>query len=97
MKVARVTVRATTHGLMMGRDFGLGVELSFGLAGGATAGAVETGGSKTAWLAKFDRPFLLPQEADGSDGAARGFIYDDRPLCSIRCFERTVRFRYFLF
>jgi len=56
MKVARVTVRATTQGLITGRDFSLGVESSFGGAGGATAGAA-TGGSKTASLAKVDRPF----------------------------------------
>jgi len=64
MKVARVTVRAMTQGLIAGRDLGVGVESSFGGAGGATAGAVATGGSKTAWLAKVDRPFPLPQQAD---------------------------------
>jgi hypothetical protein len=57
MKVARVTVRAMTQGLMTGRDFGLGVESSFGEAEGATAGAVATGGSKTAGLAKVTVPF----------------------------------------
>jgi hypothetical protein len=57
MKVARVTVRAMTQGLMAGRDFGLGVESSFGGAGGATAGAVAAGGSKTAGFAKVTVPF----------------------------------------
>jgi hypothetical protein len=57
MKVARVTVRAMTQGLMTGRDFGLGVASSFGWVGGAAAGAVATGGSKTAWLAKVTVPF----------------------------------------
>src|SRR5882762_11628119 len=70
MKVARVTVRAMTQGLIAGRDLGVGVESSFGGAGGATAGAVATGGSKTASLAKVDRPFPLPQQADVSGGVA---------------------------
>jgi hypothetical protein len=70
MKVARVTVRAMTQGLMTGRDFGLGTESSCGGAGGATEGAVATGGSKTAWFAKVDRPFPLPQQADVSGGVA---------------------------
>jgi hypothetical protein len=74
MKVARVTVRATTQGLMIGRDFGLEVESSFGWAGGATAGPVATGGSKTAWFAKVDRPFPLPQQADVSGGVTRIYI-----------------------
>jgi hypothetical protein len=66
MKVARVTVRATTQGLMTGRDFGLGVESSFRPAGGVAAGAAP-GGSKTAWFATVDRPFPLPQQADVRD------------------------------
>jgi len=74
MKVARVTVRAMTQGLMMGRDFGPGAESSFGWAGGATAGAVATGGSKTAWLAKVDRPFPMPQQADVSGGVTQIYI-----------------------
>jgi len=68
MKVARVTVRAMTQGLIVGRDFGLWVESSFGWVGGATADAVAAGGSKTASLAKVDRPFPLPQPADVSGG-----------------------------
>jgi hypothetical protein len=59
MKVARVTVRAMTQGLMTGRDFGLAGESSFGVDGGATAGAVAAaGGSKTAWVATVTVPFL---------------------------------------
>jgi hypothetical protein len=42
--------------LMTGRDFGL-AEPGFGVAGGATAGSVATGGSKTTWLAKVTVPF----------------------------------------
>jgi hypothetical protein len=56
----------------MGRGFGLGAESSFGGAGGATAGAVATGGSKTTWLAKVDRHFPLSQQA-GVRGGVTGF------------------------
>jgi hypothetical protein len=47
-----------TQGLMTGRDFGLGAESSFGVDGGAVAGNVATGGSKTAWLANLTDPFF---------------------------------------
>jgi hypothetical protein len=67
MNVARVTVSAMTQGLMMGRDFGLGADWIFGLIGGATGGAIATGGSNTAWLAKVGRLFPLPQWADVRD------------------------------
>jgi hypothetical protein len=51
------------------------VESSFGWAGGATAGAVATGDSKTASLAKVDhRPFPLPQQADVRDGVTQIYI-----------------------
>src|SRR5271170_7506412 len=66
MKVARVTVRATIQGLMMGRDFGLETGRAFLWIGGPTAGIVATGGTNTAWLAKVGRPFPLPPWADAS-------------------------------
>jgi len=71
-----VTVRAMTQGLMMGRDFGLGIDSGFGAegggAGGATAGAVPMGGSKTAWLANLTDPFPC---LDGQMGVAASQIY----------------------
>ena len=66
MKVARVTVRAMTQGLMAGRDFGLAAALVFGLGGfpgglleSSLVGSAVTSSSsvKTAWLAKERPPF----------------------------------------
>jgi hypothetical protein len=67
-----------TQGLITGRDFGLVGKSGVGGAGGATAGAVAMGGSKTAWLAKVTFPFLY---LNGQMSERRhGFIYDDRTL-----------------
>src|SRR5271155_534631 len=83
IKVARVTVRATTHGLMMGRPFGLSVGLiseSTGeLIGGVIAESISStavSGSSvnTASLAKV-RPFLSLVSADRCE--QRPSIYDD--------------------
>jgi hypothetical protein len=93
MKVARVTVSATTQGLMMGRDFDLmdeGFELVGELAGDPIPGSVSRtavpGSSvNTAWLAKAR--FSLSLVATGScKGRPHSFIYDGRPLYLIWMF-----------
>ena len=83
MKVARVTVRAMTQGLMTGRALGLvaGFDCEGGAArpGSISSTAASCSSVNTAWLAKMAVSFSS-REIGSCGGDRQEFIYDDRPL-----------------